>query len=164
MADIREYLNKAEEVEPIAEIGGRKIMSFEDQRNIATAQNINGEDLGGLKFNPDGTLARTKGDTAAVNLDSFYSNRYRKVKNKYYIVTDLMAIDGAQRGQMPYTSVTAYVIAQVDGKIVCEKRVPVSDKDFIADYTHTLDHASMKLVLNAIAEAGVEREADKLEF
>lgn len=164
MANIEEILLKAKEVEPIAERNGRKIMSFEDQRNLATVANMNGEDLGGLKFNPDGSLARTKGNTAAVNLERFYDNRYKKIKNKYYIVIDKMAIDGLRDNRVPYPRLTAYIIGEEEGKVVCEKAVTISDKDFLADYTHKLNHASMKQVLDAIAEYGVESESDSLTF
>ena len=122
------------------------------------------EDISGLSLNPDGSLARTKGNMAAVNTNDFYANRYKKIKNKYYVVTDLMAIDGAKEGKVPYPQLTAYLIGEKDGKVVCEKTVMVSDKDFLADFTHSLDKESMKLVLSAISESNVEEEADKLEF
>ncbi len=174
MADISEILRKAESVEPIAEMGGRQIMSFDDQMSLATKENMEsmtnkamgkkGGDLGGIKWNPDGTLARTKGNVASVNMDSFYNNRFRKLKNKYYVVTDKLAIAGLRDNKVPYPHIEAYVIGENDGKIVCEKKVTISDKEFVADYTHRLDHASMKMVLNAISEFDVEKETESLAF
>lgn len=174
MADIGEILRKADGVHPIGERGGRKIMSFEDQMALATKENMESTvnkslgkesgDLGGIKWNPDGSLARTKGNTAAVNLDNFYLNRFKKVKNKYYVVTDKRAIKGQQTNAVPYPHITAYVIGEEEGRIVCEKMVTISDKDFLADYTHTLDHASMKQVLDAIESTGVEMETESLAF
>ena len=174
MADIGEILRKAEDVEVIAEKNGRQIMSFDDQMALATKSNMESmtnkamgrstEDIGGIKWNSDGTLARTKGNTAAVNLESYYMNRFKKVKNKYYVVVDKRAIKGQQMNNVPYPQVPAYVIGEQEGKVVCEKMVQISDKDFLADFTHTLDQASMKLVLNAIEEVGVEKETESLAF
>ena len=165
MADIKGILERAETAKPIAERNGRKLMSYDDYRSVATASNINNTDLGGLELNPDGSLARTKGDMAAVNLDDFYNNRYKKVKNKYYVVIDKRAIDDVSMGRAcPYQQVQAYLIGEKDGAVVAEKPVMISDKDFIADFTHKLDHASMAIVLDAISKLGVEAGTDKLEF
>ena len=174
MADIEKILEKAKEVDVIGERDGRKIVSIEDQMALATKENMEAAtnqvlgkesgDIGGIKWNPDGTLARTKGNTAAVNLDNFYANRYRKIKNKYYVVTDFLAIRGIAENKIPYPQIEAYIISNQEGEIVCEKKVVISDKEFLADYTHKLDHASMKQVLDAISKLGVESEADSLEF
>lgn len=165
MADIREILERAETAQPIAERNGRKIMSFDDYRNLATVANMNDEDLGGVAFNPDGSMARTKGNMAAVNLDDFYANKFKKVKNKYYVVVDLMAIREVERtGQAPYRNITGYLIGEKDGQVVCEKPVTISADDFIADFTHTLDHASMAIVMDAINRIGVDAGTEKLEF
>lgn len=174
MADITEILKKAEQVTPIGERDGRKLMSFDDQMSLATKENMESTmntamgkqsgDLGGIKWNPDGTLARTKGNTAAVNLDKYYMNRFKKVKNKYYVVVDKRAIKGQERNAVPYPHIPAYLIGEEEGKVVCEKMVTISDKDFLADFTHTLDHASMKMVLDAIEQVGVEKETESLAF
>lgn len=176
MADITEILRKAEQVTPIAERGGRQIMSFDDQMSLATKENMESMtnkamgkkdgDLGGIKWNPDGSLARTKGNTASVNFDSFYNNRFRKIKNKYYVVIDKLAIAGLRDNKVPYPHIEAYVIGAGDeeGTVVCDKKVTISDKEFVSDYTHKLDHASMKQVLNAIADFDVEKETDSLAF
>lgn len=174
MADIGEILRKAEDVTPIAEKGGRQIMSFDDQMALATKENMESMtnkamgkkdgDLGSLKWNPDGSLARTRGNTASVNLDSFYNNRFKKIKNKYYVVVDKLAIAGLRDNKVPYPHIEAYLIGENEGKIVCEKKVTISDKDFVADYTHKLDHASMKMVLEAIADFDLEKETESLAF
>lgn len=174
MADITEILKKAEDVTPIGERNGRKLMSFEDQMSLATKENMESTmntamgkksgDLGGIKWNPDGTLARTKGNTAAVNLEKYYMNRFKKIKNKYYVVIDKRAIKGQQMNAIPYPQVPGYLIGEQDGQVVCEKMVTISEKDFLADFTHTLDQASMKLVLDAIEKVGVEKETESLAF
>ena len=165
MASIKDILDKAETAQPIAVVNGRKIVSFDDYRSLATVANMNDEDLGGVAFNPDGSMAHTKGDMAAVNLDDFFANKFKKVKNKYYVVTDLMAIREVERtGQAPYQQIQGYLIGEKDGQVVCEKPVMISDKDFIADFTHRLDHASMAIVLDAINKMGVDSGTEKLEF
>lgn len=164
MPDIREILGRAEKVKPIAESNGRKIVSFDDYRSVATVANMNGKDLGGTDWNPDGSMASTKTSFVATNTDYFYDNRFKKVGDKYYVVKDHMAIDGAQRGQLPYTSIQGYVIAKDKNKIVCEKMVLISADEFLADYTLMLDKKSMALVLEAIQSANVEVGTEKLEF
>lgn len=165
MADIKEILERAETATEIAEVNGRKVVGFDDYRNLATVANMNNEDLGGMAFNPDGSLARTKGNMAAVNLDDFYLNRFKKVKNKYYVVIDKMAIFETERtGQAPYQHITGYLIGEKDGQVVCEKPVTISADDFAADFTHKLDHASMAIVMDAINKLGVDAGTEKLEF
>lgn len=165
MASIKEILERAETAQPIAKNNDKDIVSFDDYRNLATVANMNGEDLGGVMFNPDGSMARTKCTMAAVNLDDFYANKFKKVKNKYYVVTDLMAIREVERtGQAPYQHINGFLIGEKDGQVVCEKPVIISAEDFIADFTHTLDHASMAIVLDAISKIGVDAGTEKLEF
>ena len=175
MADIGEILRKAEDVEVIAERGGRQIMSFDDQMALATKENMEtmnnkmmgkkGGDLGGIKWNPNGSLARTKGNTASVNKEAFFNNRFKKIKNKYYVVIDKLAIAGLRDNKVPYPHIEAYLISGDDeGKVVCEKKVTISDKEFVSDYTHKLDENSMKLVQSAIADFGVEKETESLAF
>lgn len=165
MASIKEILERAEDVQPIAEKNGKRLVTFEDYRSLATVANMNDQDLGGLAFNPDGSMAHTKGNMAAVNINDFYANKFKKVKNKYYVVVDLMAIREVEKtGMAPYQNIRGYLIGEKDGKVVCEKPVTISDKDFIADFTHTLDHASMAIVLDAISKMGVDAGTEKLEF
>ena len=93
------------------------------------------------------------------------NNRFKKIKNKYYVVIDKLAIAGLRDNKVPYPHIEAYLIgSNEDGKIVCEKKVTISDKDFVADYTHKLDHASMKMVLSAISDFDVEKETESLAF
>ena len=175
MANISEILKKADDVEVIAERGGRKIMSFEDQMALATRDNMESmtakqlgksdADLGSIKWNPNGTLARTKGDTAAINKEKFYDNRFKKIRNKFYVVIDKIAIDGAAMGRVPYPHLEAFVIgANDDDAVVCEKKVIISDKELVSDYTHKLDEKSMILVLNAIEDYDVEKDTESLAF
>ncbi len=174
MANIGDILKRAEDVEVIGERGGRKIMSFEDQMALATKDNMESitaksmgrsdADLGSIKWNPNGTLARTKGNTAAINLEQFYNNRFKKIKNKYYVVIDKIAIDGAEKGKVPYPHIEAFLIGEKEGEIVCEKKVIISDKDLVSDYTHKLDENAMKLVLNAIDKYDIEKDTEGLAF
>ena len=174
MADISEILRKADDVEVIAERGGRKIMSFEDQMALATKENMESvtskamgktnTDLGSIKWNPNGTLARTKGSTASINKEQFYNNRFKKIKNKYYVVIDKIAIDGADKGKVPYPHIEAFLIGLQDEKIVCEKKVIISDKELVSDYTHKLDEKAMQLVLKAIDDYDIEKDTEGLAF
>lgn len=166
--DIKGILEKAEDVAPIAESHGKKMMSFDDYVSMATKENLDErmgkQDIGSLHLNPDGSLASTKCNYVAVNLENFYDNRYKKVKNKYYVVIDKMAIDGLKAGRVPYQQITGYLIGDKDGQVVCEKTVTISDKDFMADFTHKLNHKSMQKVLDAISRLGGDAGTDNLEF
>lgn len=166
--DIKSILERADEAKPLAEAHGKKYVSFDDYMSMATKENVEEQmgkkDLGGLELNPDGSLARTKCNYVAINVENFYDNRYKKIKNKYYVVIDHMAIDGLATGRVPYQQITAYLISSQEGQIVCEKTVMVSDKDFMADFTHKLNHESMAKVLDAISRMGGDVGTDNLEF
>lgn len=166
--DIKGILEKADDVQPIAESHGKKFVSFDDYVSMATKENVEErmgkKDLGGLSLNPDGSLARTKCNYVAVNLENFYDNRYKKVKNKYYVVIDKMAIDGLDTGRVPYQQITAYLIGEKEGQVECEKKVTISDKEFMADFTHKLNHKSMQTVLDAISRPGGDVGTDNLVF
>ena len=169
MVDIKEILSKADEAQAIAEVHGKKVMSFEDYRNVATQENMaemmgQKTDLGGIDLNPDGSLARTKCNMVAVNLENFYDNRFKKVKNKYYVVIDHRVIDDVQENRAIPSQIQGYLISGNEGEVVCEKMVTISDKDFISDFTHKLDNESMRKVLDAISRIGGDAGTEKLEF
>lgn len=147
MADLRTLIEKTKDVAPIAENNGVKIVSFEEQRDMAQLDIMEKPDLGLLRMNEDGTVAATPTRFAAVNTEMYYLNRYKKVKNSIYVVTDYRAIREQGTGRVYAKMIPAYVVTRGDQGLYLEKVVNVSDSEFIADFTHTLNKESMKTVM-----------------
>lgn len=165
MPSMQEIIRNAEKVKPVGMTeNGAKIVSFEDQRSMSQLNIVEGGDFGQMTMNADGTVARPYAPYLAVNLDSFYINRYKKVGKKLYIVTDYRAIKEQATGMVYAKTIPCYVVARgEDGKLFLEKVVNVSDTDFIADFTHTLKHEAMQEVLPVLAGGG-EVTADELSI
>lgn len=151
---IRDMLDRADRVTVIAEVDGVKLVSFEDYRDIAVASKIMGnKDVGVRSLNPDGTVAASYHEYAAVNRDSWYANRYilsgRKVLK---VVTDYRAIREQQTGRIYTSRLIAYNVERVDGKLVCTGADYITDVNFVKEYTHQLDIDGAQEVLAAISE------------
>ena len=68
MTSVTEIIENAKKVEPIAEKDGRKIVTFEDAAALANMEGIEPSPKTGVRsYNPDGSLARTRKSTAAIN-------------------------------------------------------------------------------------------------
>lgn len=149
---IKEMLDRAENIKPIAEINGTKIVSFEDYRDAAVAAKINGvKDVGVRTLNPDGTVAASYHEYAAVNLDSWYANRYMlNSKKQLKVVTDYRAIKEQQTGRVYTSRLIAYNVERVDGNLVCSGADYITDVEFVKNYTHQLDTEGASAVIKAI--------------
>lgn len=162
MADLREVLEKTKDVKPVAEHNGMEIVSFEQQRDMAQLYKMENRDLGLIKMNPDGTVARTPVKFAAVNLDNFYINRYKRVKDSLYIVTDYRAIQEQSSGSVYAKQLAAYVVKRdADKNLVLDKVVTVSDTEFLSDFTHTLNRDAMAQIMPLLV-SGVGVTTDDL--
>ena len=146
---ILDSLKRAEEIEPLYEQNGVKVVSFEDQRAAAQAEITEGVDLGNRTVNPDGTIARSRTKYAAINPDYLYMNRYKKIGTKLVLVTDYRAIKEQSRGRVYLRQIPAYVISRnPDTKeLVLDKVITVSDTEFIGEYTRQLSPAAMKQII-----------------
>lgn len=149
---IREILEKADKIIPIAVIDGVKIVSFEDYMDAAIASKINGtKDVGVRTLNADGTVAASYHEYAAVNVDSFFANRYYLSGKKVLkVVTDYRAIKEQPTGRVYTSRVIAYNVERVDGVLTCTGADYISDVTFVKDYTHQLDAAGAAEVMKAI--------------
>lgn len=158
---VKEILDSAESAQPIAEMNGIKIASFDDAVALATAEQINSVELGAVDFNADGTVASTPTKYAAVNVEMFFDNRYRKVEDEFHVVTgykDYLTIKGQTSGRIPTKQVIADVItADKDGKPVYKGTVTVSDNEFVADFTNKFNKEDMKKILPVLLHVA-ERE------
>lgn len=141
--NILDSLKRAEEVKPLYEQNGVKVVTFEDQRAVAQAEIINDVDLGNRTVNPDGTIARSRTKYAAINTDHLYLNRFKKVGTKLYVVTDYRAIKEQSTGRIYKKQIQAAVFTRGDDGLKKEKNVLVEDKDFVSDFTKTLTPEAM---------------------
>lgn len=159
---ILESLQKAQNVKPIYEQNGVQVVSFEEQRALAQASIVNGDELGNRLVNPDGTIGRSRTRFAAINTDYLYLNRYRKVGKSLYVVIDYRAIKEQDKGRIYLKQIPAYVITRdSDGNLQLTKTVTVSDTDFVSDYTHTLNPSAMAQII-PLLNNGTEITADDI--
>lgn len=163
---IKEMLERAEAVKPIAEIDGVKLVSFEDYRDTAVAEKINGNgDVGVRTMNPDGTVASSFHRYAAVNPEHWFCNRYKKDGKRLKVVTDYRAIKEQDSGRVYSARLIAYVIERIEGNLVCTGTDYISDEEFVKSFTHKLDLEGAADVKKAIAKyqnSSVSLGADKL--
>lgn len=162
MSNLQEIIDKTKDVKPVAEHNGVSIVSFEEQRDLAQLNKLENPGLETIQMNPDGTVARTPVRFAAVNLDNFYINRYKRVKDALYIVTDYRAIQEQSGGNIYAKQLAAFVVKRdADKKLILDKVVTVSDTEFIADFTHTLNREAMAQIMPLLV-SGVGVTTDDL--
>lgn len=157
---MREILDIAENAKPVAMVNGKEAVTFEDYVALASADNINNTDLGLTKFNPDGTPACTNVKRVAINMENFFINRYKLVRKTLWIVVDYYCISEQASGKIPYKQVPCYVISRgEDGNLKLDKMTTVSDTEFLADFTHSLDREAMTEILPLLAkDTGITKD------
>ena len=161
---MRDILQAAEKVEPIAHRNGVKVVSFDDSTVMAQADLTNGVDLGNRIVNPDGTIARSRAPYAAVNLENFYANRYRKVGKVLRVVVDYRAIKEQASGRVYLKQIPCFEIARNDnGELEMRKVCTITDTEFISDYTHKLNREAMAQILPLIT-GGIDVTADDISI
>lgn len=157
---MREILDTAERAKPIAYVNGKEAVTYEDYMALAAVDNINNMDLGLTKFNADGTPAKTNTKRVAINVENFFINRYKQVKKSLYIVTDYRSIKEQASGRIPYAQVPCYVISRgEDGDLKLDRLTTVSDKEFLEDFTRSLDRESMSQILPLLeGDTGITKD------
>lgn len=162
MSELREMMDKVEKIKPVASVNGVGVVSFEEQRDAALLDKMENRGLDTVQYNPDGTVARTPVRFAAVNLDNYYINRYKRVKDSYYIVTDYRAIQDQATGSVYLKTLPAYVIKRDENKkLVLDRVVNVSDVEFVSDFTHSLNREAMAQIVPLLV-SGVGVTSDDL--
>lgn len=153
MAGMKEFLERAEQVQPYDEVDGEKVVSFADFQALGVQDQIEGRDLGVRKMNPDGTVASSRHPFVAVNPDKAYANRYMMSGKTLKIVTDYRAISEQAKGQIYATKLQVYeIVRNTDTKLLEVKAIStVTDKEFIEKYTRELDMKSYLQVRATIA-------------
>lgn len=157
---ILESLKQAENIQPLYEQNGVKVVSFEDQKAAAQADLTEGFDLGTRTVNPDGTIARSRTKYAAINTDYLYLNRVKKVGTKMVVVVDYRAIREQDTGLVYLKNIPGYVFGRQDGEIVLEKIISVPDTEFVSEYTKQLKPEAMAKLIPLMREEKVTGQED----
>ena len=158
MASVKEILDAAEKVEPIAEKDGKKIVTFEDAVALADMEGVEPTPKTGMRtYNPDGSLARIRTRAAAINPENYFANRVMKLKTKFKVVIDWRAIREQASGQIYIRNIPAYVFARNEkGELFIERIETISDTEFISGYTEELNYDAMKQIAPLIANYGTD--------
>lgn len=164
MANIREIIDSANKVKPIAEKDGRKIVTFEDAAALANMEGIEPTPETGMRtYNPDGSLARIRSKVAAINPANYFANRYMATKTKLKVVVDWRAIHEQSSGQIYIKHIPAYIFMRNDkGELYIDKIENISDTEFISGYTDSLNEDAMKQIAPLIANYGSDVTATEL--
>lgn len=170
---MRELYEKADNITPLAEKDGHKYVTFED---AAVLNSLNAEEPRGTGLqtrNPDGSLASTGKTVHAINPNYFFLNRYKVKGKKLHVVsghepTGYRCIREQSSGRTFVKNIPCYVFAREKtetdekGDLVLEKVITVSESEFIAEFTNTLNNKSMAELLPLITEHGNDMTADAM--
>lgn len=145
-------------VKPLTNVNGTPLVSFREQRDVNLEMMKDKLDIGIREMNPDGSIAKSRTTSAAINEDVFYDNRYRVVEDTLEIVTaqtvdGYRAIKEQSSGHVFTKMVPAYSLKREGGKLKLIKPITVSDSDFISEFTHKAPKENMKEVLLAIKDS-----------
>ena len=179
MSKIREVLEKAEKIKPMAVKNGKKIVTFEEAITLADAEGYEPTPNTSLReYDGNGNLKGIRTRVAAINPDSYFANRYKvsgKVGHqKMSVVVDWRAIHEQNSGRCYLKHITAYVFARTEkykdeatgevmgGELYIEKVDTVSDTEFISDYTNTLDNQTMAKLIPLIDAFGTDVTTSEL--
>lgn len=147
---VMEILKGAEKADIIAvDEEGRKYVNSEDYYNLILADQINKEPkLGTVEFNPDGSPAGTAAPYLCISPEQVFLNRYKLIdESTIGVVTDWWSITQQQTGRIPFSQVPCFIVVR-DGKALkLDKTVTISDREFLAEYTESLDRESMSKIL-----------------
>lgn len=153
---IKDIIEQAENVKPIAEKDGVEIVTFPDAVAKANMEHIEPSGKRGIRtYNPDGSLARIRYEASAINPMHYFANRFKNTKTILRVVIDYRAIMEQPTGKIYTPNITAYVFKRDDeGKLYIDGVEMVSDTDFISDYTNTLNEDAMREIAPLIANFG----------
>lgn len=164
MPRVSEILEAAEKVKPIAEKDGKKIVTFEDAVALANMEGIEPTPKTGMRnYNPDGSLAGIRTRAAAINPANYFANRYYMTAKRLKVVVDWRAIHEQASGQIYLSNIPAYVFMRDEkGVLFIEKIETISDAEFVAKYTDSLNEDAMKQIAPLIADYGSDVTATDL--
>lgn len=140
---------------PIAEVNGAKVVSFEDSVTLSTAEAISPTpDIGDRKFNDDGTRARTRALSTAINPDNYFANRYKLVKTKgeLHLVIDYRSIQYKREGKpCGMATVPCYVFIRDEKKqLKLDRLTTITNTEFDSSFNSELSHKACAELKNII--------------
>lgn len=169
MSSKLDILKAAEQVKPIAEVNGIPYVSAEDGEIIRSAAVIEGEpDFPRVKFNPDGSVARSRTDCAVVNAEIMYQNRFRNITDKdgnvvaVQVIVDPQAIATQTSGSVYARRITAYEFIREGKNLKLKAVITVSEDEFVREFDKTLAVRDMELLLPLIQGAGSDTTRENL--
>lgn len=168
ITQIKQVLDRVEQIEPIAERDGKVYVNFDDASVLNNYNAMEPNGTGQKTYNRDGSVASTGKTVHALNPDFFFANRYKKKGAKLYVVSGY-TVDGYRcikeqsTGRTFLKSIPCYVIFRNgDGKLELEKVMSVTSNEFITEFTSMLDNKSMAEILPLIVDHGTEMTADTM--
>ena len=183
---LKQILDEAEEVKPIARTTeGTEVLTFQDVQKVNRAELVADEpqDLGERKINPDGTYACSNTSRVAIDPDTFYENRYKRVveqveepakkegdkpklvdRVKYYIVIDYRAIQEQRSGTIYTNNVLAFVVEKEKKGLMITGQEHISEREFVNDFTGRLQNSEMAKIIGSIETMKEKPNTDKFEF
>ena len=172
MPSVTEIIESAKKVKPYAVKNGKKIVSFADATALADKEGIEPTPKTGMRtYNHDGTLAKTRKRTSAINPANYFANRYKATSKKMKVVVDWRAIQEQARGDIYIKHIPAYVFERVKpedaekgdkGELLCTGIEMISEAEFISGYTDTLNVEAMMQIAPLIANYGSDITASEL--
>lgn len=166
---ISELYEKADAIVPLAEKDGEIWVSFDDASVLNSLNALDKNSTGMQTRNRDGSLASTGKRVHAVNPDYFFLNRYKKQGKKMLVVsghepTAYRCIREQTSGRCFVKNIPCYIISRdSDGKLYCEARTNITEKQFIEEFNGVLNNSLMAEILPLITERGNDLTAvDKM--
>ena len=165
---MKDVLETAEKVEPLAKVNGVEIMSFRDANAKTQADMVeNAPDPGIRTMNPDGTVARSYTRYAGVNIERILEEEDGdgNKKKKLQVVVDHRACDEQASGRVYLNLIPAYVISRgYQKKLKIERVETISREDFVKNFSRKLDREAMNDILPLIADRVTDVTTDSLSI
>lgn len=166
---MKDLYDKADNIQPLAEKDGKVYVTFEDAAVLNSLNAEDGKGTGLQTRNADGSIASTGKTVHAMNPNYFFLNRYKVKGKKMHVVsghepTGYRCIREQSSGRTFVKNIPCYVFERdaETKELVLEKVITVSESEFVAEFTKTLDNKSMAELLPLITERGNDMTADAM--
>lgn len=169
MSLVRDALDKASEVKPIAIKNGTKIVSPKDAEALIIDELVDPTpDIGQRTLNKNGTIARSRTIVSQIDPSFLYDNRYKIQGVKGAGYNELWVIPAiSQRGfraivqHMEDREIPVYRISKdkETGDFFLVGQTTVDYAEYHKDFNHKLDEASMKKIMPLFGEEEISTDA-----
>lgn len=158
MAKTMKDVLSEQNVKPLTNVNGTPLVTYKEQRDMNLEMMKDKLDIGVRQMNKDGSIAKSRTTSAAINEDIFFDNRYRVVGDEMQIITaqtndGYRAIKEQRTGRVFAKLLPAYALKRDNGKLVLDRLITVSDSDFISEFTHRLNKKRMEEVLLVLKDS-----------